>query len=571
FRVPLIAFINKMDKVGADFVHSIDTIRTRLGANPVAIQWPVGSESAFSGVIDVLGMRVVSWAEDQLLDGVVPTFDELAPELQRRVLEVREQTVEQIIETDDGLMLLYLDGADIPLAQLRQALRHATLKGQLTPVLCGSSLRNKGVKALLDAVVDYLPSPLEVPPVEGVNPFTDKIEQRSVDRNEPFAGLVFKIASDPYVGRLAFFRVYSGSVKVGTRVTNASKDRKERVTKLLRMFADHREELDHLSAGDIGATVGLKFTFTGDTLCSVDAPIVLESITFPEPVIWVAIEPETAADQDRLSEGLQRLAEEDPTFVVRIDENTGQTLISGMGELHLEILVDRLTREFGVRGRVSRPQVSYRETITRSAKGEGLFDRQTGGRMQFGHVWLEIEPLGSDEAVVFDVDPAVRERLPAAFVEGIERGCQEAMESGILGGYRVVGVRVRLTNAEMDAETSTDLAFKVAGTLAINQALEKAAPVLLEPVMDVEVIVPEASTGDVMGDLNARSAEIREITSRADGLQTIRAHTPLVKMFGYATSIRSLTQGRGTFTMEFDHYAQLDEHRMDAVLYGGGW
>ena len=566
FGVPLVAFINKMDKLGADFARAVGTIRERLAANPVTVQWPIGSEADFRGVVDLLEMRAIVWTDDL---GAAPETVEIPPELQDAAIEARERAVEQIVETDDELMMLYLEGQKISAARLRQALRRATLSGQLNPVLCGSALRNKGVQPLLDAVVEYLPSPLDVPPVEGVNPYTKNVETRSTDLSEPFAALIFKIATDPYVGRLAYFRVYSGKVKVGSKVSNATKRRKERINKLLRMFADHREEIQELGAGDIGATLGLKDTFTGETLCAPSGPIILESISFPEPVIAVAIEPRTADDQKRLAEGLQRLAEEDPTFVVRVDENTGQTLISGMGELHLEILTDRLTREFSVDGRVSRPRVSFRETITQRSEGEGLFERQAGGRTHFGHVWLEVEPLPTGEGFFFE--DATRSRLPLEFVEAVERGCYEAMESGVLAGYRLVDVKVRLLDAEWDEETSSELSFKVAGAMAFNQAVEGASPVLLEPVMDLETVVPEEYIGEVMGDLNARGAEIREATSRAGGMRVVRAFVPLAKMFGYATDLRSLTQGRCAFTMEFDHYSEVDQQRMDTIVYGGGY
>jgi len=567
FGVPLVAFINKMDKLGADFAHAVETIRERLAANPVAIQWPIGSEADFRGVVDLLEMRAVVWTDEL---GAFPEAVEIPPGLEGVVLEARERAVEQIIETDDELVMLYLEGQEISAAQLRQALRRATLSGQLHPVLCGSALRNKGIQPLLDAVVDYLPSPLDVPPVEGVNPYTQKVELRPADPNVPLAALVFKIASDPYVGRLAYFRVYSGKVKVGSRVINSTKRRRERVSKLLRMYADHREEIQELGAGDIGAILGLKDTFTGETLCAPSGPIILESISFPEPVISVAIEPRTAADQDRLAEGLKRLSEEDPTFVVRVDEDTGQTLISGMGELHLEVLTDRLVREFGVKGRVSRPRVSYRETITQQAAGEGVFERQAGGRTHFGHVWLEVEPLPGGEGFFF-ADATRGRALPPEFAQAVERGCREAMESGVLAGYPLVDVSVRLLDAELDEDMSSALAFSVAGTMAFDQAVEAAGPVLLEPVMDLEAVVPEAYTGEVMGDLNARGAEIREVTSRAGGMQVVRAFVPLEKMFGYATGLRSLTQGRGTFTMEFNHYAEVDQQRMNTIVYGGGW
>ena len=579
FGVPLIAFINKMDKLGADFAHAVETIRERLAVNPVAIQWPIGCEADFRGVVDLLEMQAVVWTDELGTSSEIVQNPEI--EMEDVMLEARERAVEQIVETDDELMTLYLEEREIPVAQLRQALRRATLSGQLNPVLCGSALRNKGIQPLLDAVVDYLPSPLDVPPVEGLNPYTQKVESRSADSSAPLAALVFKIASDPYVGRLAYFRVYSGKVKVGSRVINASKRRRERIGRLLRMFADRREEIQELGAGDIGATLGLKDTFTGETLCAPQGPIILETISFPEPVISVAIEPRTAADQDRLAEGLRRLAEEDPTFVVRVDENTGQTLISGMGELHLEILASRLVREFGVSGRVSRPRVTYRETITQRAEGEGLFERQTGGRIHFGHVWLEVGPLpppspslqgGERGKGGFLFEDATRGRaLPQEFVQAVERGCREAMESGVLAGYQMVDVKVRLLDAEWVEETSSELACKVAGSLAFNQAVERASPVLLEPVMRLETVAPEAYTGEVMGDLNARGAEISEVTSRAGGVQVIRAFVPLAKMFGYATDLRSLTQGRGTFTMEFNHYAEVDQQRRDAIVYGGDW
>ncbi len=570
FGVPLIAFINKMDRLGADFAYAVGTIRERLNANPVVVQWPIGSEASFQGVVDLLEMQAIVWSDEL---GVSPEHVEIPQEIEGAVLEARERTIEQIVETDDELMMLYLEGEEISAAQLRQALRRSTLSGQLNPVLCGSALRNKGVQPLLDAVVHYLPSPLDVPPVEGINPYTQKVETRIADPTEPLAALVFKIATDPYVGRLAYFRVYSGKIKVGSKVINSNsttRRRGERISRLLRMYADRREEIQELGAGDIGATLGLKDTSTGDSLCAPHGPILLESISFPEPVISVAIEPKTAADQDRLSDGLQRLAEEDPTFVIRIDENTGQTLISGMGELHLEILTDRLLREFGVSGRVSRPRVTYRETVTQRAEAEGAFDRQAGGRMHFARVWLEVEPRPTGEGFLF-WNRTRSGDLPERFVEAVERGCREAMESGVLAGYQMVDVGVRLVSAELDEETSSELAFKVAGAQAFDQAVEKAAPILLEPVMDLEAVVPEAYTGEVMGDLNARGAEIREVGSRAGGIQVVRAYVPLAKMFGYATDLRSATQGRGTFTMEFRHYAEVNQERMDTIVHGGGW
>jgi elongation factor G len=567
FGVPLIAFINKMDRLGADFSRAVGTIRENLAANPVVIQWPIGLEEDFRGVVDLIEMQGIVWSDEL---GAKPEKVTVPSEIEDAAYEARERAIEQIVEMDDELMMLYLEGEEISPAQLRKALRQATLSGELQPVLCGSALRNKGIQPLLDAVAYYLPSPIDIPPVEGVNPYTERVEARPADADTPLAALVFKIATDPYVGRLAYFRVYSGEMEAGSRVMNSVKERKERVGRLLRMFADRREEIDVLQAGDIGATLGLKHTFTGETLCAPSAPIVLESISFPEPVISVAVEPKSAADEERLNDGLQSLAEEDPTFVVETDPDTGQTLIKGMGELHLEILTDRLKREFGVEGRVSRPRVSYRETITETATGEGLFDRETGGRAHFAEVKLEAAPLPAGEG--FSFENALPEgTLADEFVDAVRQGCREAMESGILVGYTLVDVRARLLDAKVVEETASELAFKVAGTKAFNEAVERAEPVLLEPLMDLEAVVPEDYTGDVMADLNARGAEIREIASRAGDIRAIRAFVPLAKMFGYATSLRSLTQGRGMFTMEFERYAQVDQQRMNALIEGGGW
>jgi elongation factor G len=567
FGVPLVAFINKMDRLGADFSRALGTIRKQLVSNPVAIQWPIGREEGFRGVVDLLEMRGVSWSDEL---GARPEPVEIPPELEETVRGARERAIEKIVETDDELMLLYLEGEELSPAQLREALRRATLSGKLQPVLCGSALRNKGVQPLLDAVVDFLPSPVDIPPVEGINPYTEKVETRPADSEAPLAALVFKIATDPYVGRLAYFRVYSGEVEQGARVMNSVKERKERVGRLVRMFADRREEIDVLQAGDIGATVGLKHTFTGETLCDPSAPIILESISFPEPVISVAVEPRSAADEERLNGGLRRLAEEDPTFVVKTDEETGQTLISGMGELHLEILADRLKREFGVEGRISRPRVSYRETITERAEAEGLFDRETGGRSHFADVRLSVEPMRDEGGFVFE-NALPEGALPDEFVDAVREGCREAMESGVLVGYNMVDIKVRLLDAKFLEASASELAFKVAGTKAFNEAVGRAGPVVLEPLMDLEVVTPEEYTGDVMSDLNARGAEIRKMSSRAGNIRAIRASVPLAKMFGYATRVRSLTQGRGIFTMEFDRYAEVDQQRMDAIIKGGGW
>ncbi|MGB9776938.1 MAG: elongation factor G [Anaerolineae bacterium] len=568
FGVPLIAFINKMDKLGADFAHATGTIRERLGANPVMLQWPIGRELSFRGVVDLLEMRAVTWVDEL---GKEPVIEPVPPELADEVQALREQVLEQIVETDDDLMARYLEGEEIPAADLRRALRRATIAGTLVPVLCGSALRNKGVQPLLDAIVDYLPSPLDIPPVVGENPRTGEPETRPADVNAPLAALAFKVASDPYVGRLVYVRVYSGKLQVGSSVYNPGKGQTERVGKLLRIFARDREEITELTAGDIGGVVGLKATFTGDTLCPPTAPIILEPIVFPEPVVFVAIEPKTAADQEQLHQALRRLAEEDPTFVVRTDENTGQTILAGMGELHLEILVDRLVREFRVEGRVGRPRVAYRETVTTRAEAEAVFDRPISGNPQYARVRLAVEPLPSGGGFRFQ-DLSRGKLLPPPFVKAVEEGCREAMESGVLAGYPLVDVQVTLLDGSWDAETSTELAFKVAGSMAFKRAVEEAKPVLLEPVMRTEVVVPEASLGEVIGDLNSRGATIEGMEQRPGGVRAIRAMVPLARMFGYATDVRSLTQGRGTFTMEFHHYAPVDKEQMEAILYGGrGW
>ncbi|MBN1955706.1 MAG: elongation factor G [Anaerolineae bacterium] len=566
FGVPLIAFINKMDKLGADFAYAVGTIRERLGANPAMVQWPIGREASFCGVVDLLEMHAVVWTDEL---GKLPQIEPVPAELEPELHLLREQLVERIVETDDELTVRYLEGEEIPAQDLRQGLRAATLRGELVPVLCGSALRNKGVQPLQDAIVDYLPSPLDVPPVEGINPYTNRVESRPPDVDAPLAALAFKVATDPYVGRLVYLRVYSGKVKVGSQVYNPGKERKERINKLLRMFSQNREEVPELTAGDIGGVVGLKFTFTGDTLCVPSGPIVLETISFPEPVIFVAIEPRTAADQARMDDALRRLAEEDPTFVVRTDENTGQTILAGMGELHLEILVDRLLREFNVQGRVSRPRVAYRETVTRRAEMEGLFSRQTASP-QYAWVRLALQPLPALEGFRFRDEGQIR-GFPPEFLRGVEMGCREAMESGVLAGYPMVDVEVVLLDAEWDKDISSELAFKVAGSTAFRDAVEQAEPVLLEPVMSVEVVTPEAFTGDIIGDLSARGANIESMGSRAGNSCVVAASVPLSKMFGYATDVRSLTQGRGTFTMEFHHYAPVDAARMEAIVYGGSW
>ncbi len=563
FGVPLIAFINKMDKLGADFAHAVETIRERLAAHPVPIQWPIGAEATFQGVVDLLEQQAIIW-RDEL--GETPEIVPIPPAVAAEAAQAREALVEAIVETDDALMERYLEGEELPAAELRAALRRATIAGTLHPVLCGTSLRNKGVQPLLDAIVAFLPSPLDIPPVRGINSKGEE-ESRPADVTAPLAMLVFKIATDPYVGRLAYFRVYSGKVRTGTVVFNATKNVRERVPKLLRMFASHREEVEEMGAGDIGATVGLKQTFTADTLCALGSTIILESIHFPEPVIWVAVEPKTLADQDRLNEALQRFAEEDPTFRVRQDENTGQTIISGMGELHLEILIDRMLREFRVEANVGKPRVAYKETVTKSSRVEVVFDRLLGGKPQYARVVLEVAPAEPGKGTHFD-NQVRPQTLPPQFAEAVRVGVIESLDSGFLAGYPLVGLAVRLVGAEMAPDLSTEMAFKAAGAQAFRQAVESAEPVLLEPVMSVEAVTPELFVGDVLGDLSARGANILLMESRPGGAQAVRAEAPLAKMFGYATDLRSLTQGRGTFTMEFHHYAPVDARQMDAILYG---
>ena len=564
FGVPLVAFINKMDKLGADFAHAVETIRERLHANPVPIQWPIGAESDFRGAVDLVEWKALVWFDDP---NEPPREIPIPEEVELDALTAREAMLEMVVETDDDLMERYLEGEEISGADLRAALRKATIAGMLQPVLCGSSLRNKGVQPLIDAIVDFLPSPLEIPPVQGENPKKKRTEERPADPNAPLAALIFKIATDPYAGRLAYFRVYSGKLVRGQVYLNSGKGVRERVSKLLRMTADHREEVEELSAGDIGATVALKETFTGDTLSAMHAPIVLEDIRFPEPVIFVAVEAKTVADQDRLTEVIQRLVEEDPTFRARLDEGTGQTIISGMGELHLEILVDRMLREFGVQANVGKPRVSYKETVTETSRIELIFDRMMAGKPQYAQVIVEVSPagLGRDSRFENLLRP---QDLPPEFVEAVRAGALESLDSGFLAGYPLTGVRVRLVDADWRPGLSSEIAFKAASAQAFRQAVERAAPVLLEPVMDVEVVMPEGFVGEVLGDLSARDADVQMMEARPGGAQAIRAYAPLARMFGYATDLRSMTQGRGTFTMEFHHYAPVDSRQMDAILYG---
>lgn len=565
FHVPRICFINKMDRPGADFWHSMSMIEERLGAHPVAVQVPMGAEDEFEGVVDLITGRALVYADDL---GTRQEEVEVPASLREEVAEHRAMLLERVAETDDALASDFLDGRESSVQEIRRALRQATLDSKLVPVLCGSALHNKGVQPILDAVIQHLPSPLDVPAIEGINPKTDQVEARPAEEEGPFSALAFKIASDPYVGRLAYVRVYSGTLRTGTRVSNATKERKERVGRLLRMHANAQEDIEAVYAGDIAAVIGLKHTFTGDTLCDPKAPIILESIKFPEPVISVAIEPRTRADQDRMKGAMARLAEEDPTFRVRVDGDTGQTLISGMGELHLEVLVDRMLREFRVSANVGKPQVSYRETITTPVRAEGRFIRQTGGHGEYGHVWLELEPLEKGEGYVFE-DETTNGVIPKEYIPAIDKGVQEAMESGVLAGYPVVDVGVKLVNGSFHEEDSSALAFKIAASMALRNGVQRGDPVLLEPIMKVEVVLPEDFVGEVMGDLSSRRAQIEGMEARGP-LQAVWAHVPLAEMFGYATSLRSLTQGRGTFTMEFDYYAEASLQMSPGPLAGAG-
>lgn len=554
YGVPRIAYVNKMDIVGANFENVLKEIGAKLGANPVAIQLPIGSEDSFRGVVDLISMRAIYW-----IDELGQTMEEhpIPDDMMELCSEWREKLLEKCAELDDALMERYLNGEEIQQEEIHRVLRAGTIAGKVVPVLCGSSYRNKGVQPLLDAVVRYLPSPLDIPPVRGINPVTQQEEVRQVSDDEPFCALAFKIMTDPYVGKLTFFRVYSGVLTSGSYVLNANNGKKERISRLLLMHANQREDVSEVRTGDIAATVALKDTTTGDTLCDVDHPIVLERMHFPEPVISVAIEPETKADGDKLAIALAKLAEEDPTFKVKVDEETGQTIISGMGELHLDIIVDRLIREFKIGARVGRPQVAYKETITRPAKAEGRFIRQTGGRGQYGHVWLEIEPLEKAEGFEFE-DRIVGGVIPKEFIPAVKAGVMQAMESGPLAGFPVIGVRVRLVDGSYHEVDSSEMAFKVAGSIAFKEACQKAEPVLLEPIMRVEVIVPREFLGEVLSDLTARRGHIEGMEERS-GAQLIRARVPLAEMFGYATDLRSSTQGRGTYTMQFLRYERLPD------------
>ncbi len=556
YGVPRIAFMNKMDRVGADFFASVQSMVDRLGCRPVPVQLPLGREDGFRGVIDLVEMRGLVWADEL---GMQAESIEIPPELVEQAEEYHHQLIDAVADHDDELMEAYLsDESAVNPDMLRRALRKATLDLSVVPVLCGTAFKNKGIQPLLDAVVDYLPSPLDVPPVHGVDPRTENELSRRASTEEPFAALAFKVMSDPYVGKLTYIRVYSGQIKSGDRLLNTTTGKTERVGRILQMHANHREERTEIGAGEIAAVVGFKATTTGDTVAVGTAPIRLESMQFPEPVISVAIEPKTKSDQDKLGMGLQRLAEEDPTFRVRTDDETGQTLISGMGELHLEIIVDRLMREFSVDANVGRPQVAYRETAGKAVqKVEGKFVRQTGGRGQYGHAVIDLEPAEPGAGYEF-LDKIVGGKIPREYIPAVDLGIQEAMESGILAGYPVVDIRVSLVEGSYHDVDSSEMAFKVAGSMAFKHAMQRAKPKLLEPVMSVEVVTPEDYLGDVMGDLSSRRGHVLGLEPRGNA-QVIQARVPLATMFGYATDLRSTTQGRATFTMQFDRYEEVPQ------------
>ena len=561
YGVPRIAFINKMDRIGADFYASVESILNRLGARAVPVQVPIGSEDDFRGVVDLIGMRAIVYTDDL---GKNIQSAEIPEEMEEYVVRYRRELVEAAADFDDDLMAKYLDEEDISREELLAALRKGTVVGQLVPVLCGAALRNRGVQPLLDAIVDYLPSPLDKPPVEGVNPSDESLAVREVDDEQPFSALAFKIQIDPQgVGKLAFFRVYSGRLRAGSTVLNASTGRRERIGRILRMHAIRREEVDEVGTGDIAAAVGLKGTSTGDTLADEMRPILLESITFPEPVISVAIEPRTKADQDKLGVALQRLSEEDPTFRVHTDDETGQNIIGGMGELHLEIITDRLTREFKVEANIGKPQVAYREAIHKRAHGTGRFIRQTGGRGQYGHVELEIRPGESGTGFVFN-DKITGGRIPREYIPAAEKGIREALNTGVVSGFPVLNLEVDLVDGSFHNVDSSEQAFEIAGSMAVKDGLRKGDPYLLEPIMKVDVFMPEEYLGDVMGDLSARRGHILGLEGRGTS-QTVKAYVPLSEMFGYATDLRSMTSGRATYSMEFHHYEELPANLAETV------
>ncbi|WP_040347119.1 elongation factor G [Anaeroglobus geminatus] len=561
YKVPRIAFINKMDTTGANFLNCVDMMKERLQANAVAIQLPIGAENDFTGIIDLVTMKAEVYGDNL---GKEINIVDIPDDMKDRAEEYRQIMVEAVCETDDALMEKYLEGEELSAEELKKAIRKAVVTNAMVYVLCGSAYKNKGVQMLLDAVVDYMPSPLDIPPVSGIVPGTEEPAERKADDNEPFSALAFKIMADPFVGKLAFFRVYSGTLEAGTYVFNSTKGKKERVGRILRMHANHREEVQTAYTGDIGAIVGLKDTTTGDTLCDEKKPIILEKMEFPEPVISVAVEPKTKADQEKMGVALSRLAEEDPTFKVKTDAETGQTIISGMGELHLDIIVDRMAREFKVEANVGKPQVAYRETIRKTVKQEGRFVRQSGGRGQYGDCWLELVPQEPGAGFEFE-NKIVGGAIPREYIGSVEAGVKEAMETGVLAGFTMVDIKVIVFDGSYHDVDSSEMAFKIAGSIGFKEGARKADPVLLEPYVKVEVVVPEDYMGDVIGDLNSRRGRVEGMEMRS-GAEHINAFVPLAEMFGYATDLRSKTQGRGVYTMTFDHYEEVPRNVAEKVI-----
>jgi elongation factor G len=562
YQVPRIAFVNKMDRLGADFVRVVQMIRDRLGARAVPLQLPIGAEDKFIGVIDLVRMKAIVWEDESL--GAKFRDEAIPEELASLAAEYREKLIEAAADSDETIMEKYLEGHEISEAELTKAIRSATLAIKIIPVLCGSAFRNKGVQPLLDAVIEYLPSPLDIPPVKGIDPDSQAPDERPAKDDAPFSALAFKIMTDPFVGTLSFFRVYSGSLTAGASVYNSTKGKRERIGRLLKMHANKREEIKEVYAGDIAAGVGLRTATTGDTLCDENNPIILESIEFPEPVISIAIEPKSKADQEKLGLSLQKLAAEDPSFRVRTDEETGQTIISGMGELHLEIIVDRLLREFNVGANVGKPQVAYKETVRKAVERQGKFIRQTGGRGQYGDVWIKLEPQQPGVGFEF-VDAVKGGSIPREYIPAVEKGVKEATENGALAGYPIVDVKVTLFDGSYHDVDSSEIAFKIAGSMAFKEAARKASPVLLEPIMSVEVVVPEEFMGDVIGDLNSRRGKVLGMDTRP-AAQAIDARVPLAQMFGYATDLRSMTQGRATYTMQFSHYEPVPANVAEGII-----
>jgi len=561
YKVPRIAFVNKMDRVGADYFRVVGMLSDRLKTRPVVLQLPIGKEDTFKGIVDLITNKAIVWEDDSL--GAKFHFEEIPADMVDQVAEYREKLIEAAADFDEKIMEKYLEGAEITPEEIKKAIRKGTISIDITPVICGSSFKNKGVQNLLDSVVEFLPSPLDVPSITGVSPKSGDEDSRKTADAEPFSALAFKIMTDPFVGQLTFFRVYSGVMSAGSYVYNSTKDQKERIGRLVKMHSNKREDVKEVYAGDIAAAVGLKYTTTGDTICDPEKPIILESMEFPDPVISIAIEPKTKADQEKLGIALQKLAVEDPSFRVKTDEETGQTIISGMGELHLEIIVDRMLREFKVEASVGKPQVAYRETITKSSAAEGKYVRQTGGRGQYGHVYISLEPSEKGKGFEF-VNKIVGGSIPKEYINPVENGIREATETGILAGYPVVDVKVTLTDGSYHDVDSSEMAFKIAGSMAFKEAVRTAGPILLEPIMDVEVVIPEQFMGDVIGDLNSRRGKVHGMDSRG-GFQVVTANVPLANMFGYSTDLRSKTQGRASYTMQFAHYEQVPNSVLEVI------